>query len=162
MRCWGQPTPAPSPDSGAQPEAQGGGSPQGDVAGVGGWGCGVGETRATRWTLRPLQCGAASPSLARAAVSAASGGISSPVELALRHQRLDTLPCWGSFRVGEKNNNGLVASQRLLQSVGRNQQWPTCGQISDITPGVWGATDASKRRTKLVVARKWVDWLCSH
>ena len=37
----------------------------------------VGETRATRWTLRPPRCGDVQPSLAGAAVSGASGGIGS-------------------------------------------------------------------------------------
>ena len=40
-------------------------------------GGGVGETRATRWTLRPPRCGDVQPSLAGAAVSGASGGIGS-------------------------------------------------------------------------------------
>ena len=35
----------------------------------------MGETRATRWTLRPPRCGDVQPSLAGAAVSGASGGI---------------------------------------------------------------------------------------
>ena len=42
-----------------------------------GGGGNVGETRATRWTLRPPRCGDVQPSLAGAAVSAASGGIGS-------------------------------------------------------------------------------------
>ena len=42
-----------------------------------GGGGNVGETRATRWTLRPPRCGDVQPSLARAAVSGASGGIGS-------------------------------------------------------------------------------------
>ena len=37
----------------------------------------MGETRATRWTLRPPRCGDVQPSLAGAAVSGASGGIGS-------------------------------------------------------------------------------------
>ena len=37
----------------------------------------VGETRATRWTLRPPRCGDVQPSLAGAAVSGASSGIGS-------------------------------------------------------------------------------------
>ena len=40
-------------------------------------GGGVGETRATRWTLRPPRCGDVQPSLAGAAVSGASGAIGS-------------------------------------------------------------------------------------
>ena len=43
----------------------------------GGGGGNVGETRATRWTLRPPRCGDVQPSLAGAAVSGASGGIGS-------------------------------------------------------------------------------------
>ena len=42
-----------------------------------GGGGNVGETRATRWTLRPPRCGDVQPSLAGAAVSGASGGIGS-------------------------------------------------------------------------------------
>ena len=48
---------------------------------AGNWGSGgggtEGETRATRWTLRPPRCGDVQPSLAGAAVSGASGGIGS-------------------------------------------------------------------------------------
>ena len=43
----------------------------------GGEGRTEGETRATRWTLRPPRCGDVQPSLAGAAVSGASGGIGS-------------------------------------------------------------------------------------
>ena len=54
-----------------------------------GWGGGgdVGETRATRWALRPPRCGAVQPGPAGAAVSGASGGIGSGHS---RHQTPDT------------------------------------------------------------------------
>ena len=54
----------------------------------GGGGEDVGETRATRWALRPPRCGAIQPGPAGAAVSGASGGIGSGHS---RHQTPDTL-----------------------------------------------------------------------
>ena len=59
--------------------------------GKGGGGGRVGETRATRWTLRPPRCGDVQPSLAGAAVSGASGGIGSR-HSDTRHQTPANLP----------------------------------------------------------------------
>ena len=64
----------------------------------------VGETRATRWTLRPPRCGDVQPSLAGAAVSGASGGIGSrhsdtrhqtPSTCTVRAQHHSVVPKWG-------------------------------------------------------------------
>ena len=57
-----------------------------------GGGGSVGETRATRWTLRPPRCGDVQPSLAGAAVSGASGGIGSR-HSDTRHQTPRVQPC---------------------------------------------------------------------
>ena len=57
------------------------------VGGDGVGGAEVGETRATRWALRPPRCGAVQPGPAGAAVSGASGGIGSGHS---RHQTPDT------------------------------------------------------------------------
>ena len=46
-----------------------------------------------------------------------------------------------------------------LQSGGRNQKWPTSGQIGYLNPAVSGSPTASKRGAKSEVAHKWAKWL---
>ena len=61
---------------------------------------------------------------------------------------------------------GMVATSALppwgappLQSGGRNQKWPTCGQGGYITPAATGSPSASERGTKSEVAHVWARWL---
>ena len=46
-----------------------------------------------------------------------------------------------------------------LQSGGRNQKWPTSGQIGYLTPAVSGSPTAAERGAKSEVAHKWAKWL---
>ena len=46
-----------------------------------------------------------------------------------------------------------------LQSGGRNQKWPTCGQNGYVTPAVSGIPTASERGAKSKVAHFWAKWL---
>ena len=46
-----------------------------------------------------------------------------------------------------------------LQSGGRNQKWPTSGQIGYLTPAASGIPTASERGAKSEVAHKWANWL---
>ena len=46
-----------------------------------------------------------------------------------------------------------------LQSGGKNQKWPTSGQIGYLTPAVSGIPTASERGAKSEVAHKWAKWL---
>ena len=46
-----------------------------------------------------------------------------------------------------------------LQSGGRNQKWPTCGQSGYVTPAVSGIPTAAERGAKSEVAHLWAKWL---
>ena len=46
-----------------------------------------------------------------------------------------------------------------LQSVGKNQKWPTNGQIGYLTRAVSGSPTAAERGAKSEVAHKWANWL---
>ena len=74
------------------------------------------------------------------------------------------------FRAGGKIRSGQqvgkLATSPLpyrgappLQSGGKNQKWPTSGQIGYLTPGVSGSPTAAKRGAKSEVAHKWAKWL---
>ena len=61
---------------------------------------------------------------------------------------------------------GKVAAQPVpsrgsppLQSGGRNQKWPTCGQSGYVTPAVSGIPTAAERRAKSEMAHLWAKWL---
>ena len=86
----------------------------------------VGETRATRWALRPPRCGDVQPSLAGAAVSGASGGIGSrhsdtrhqtPTHDRLKDLMLDD-PTWlfdaQWIKIVTCNINAALVSRSLL------------------------------------------------
>ena len=74
------------------------------------------------------------------------------------------------FRAGGKIRSGplvgKVATSPLpsrgsppLQSRGKNQKWPTCGQGGYATPAVSGIPTASERGAKSEVAHLWAKWL---
>ena len=74
------------------------------------------------------------------------------------------------FRAGGKIRNGplvgKVATSPLpsrgsppLQSGGKNQKWPTCGQSGYVTLAVSGIPTASERVAKSEMAHKWTKWL---
>ena len=73
-------------------------------------------------------------------------------------------------RAGGKIRSGLlvgkVATSTLpsrgsppLQSGGKNQKWPTCGQSGYVTPAVSGIPTASRRGGKSEMAHLWAKWL---
>ena len=74
------------------------------------------------------------------------------------------------FRAGDKIRRsplvGKVATSPLpsgglplLQSGGRNQKWPTCGQSGYLTPAVSGIPTPSERGAKREGAHMWAKWL---
>ena len=74
------------------------------------------------------------------------------------------------FRAGGKIRSGplvcKVATSPLppqgsppLQSGGRNQKWPTCGQGGYVTPAALGIPTALERGAKSEVAHLWTKWL---
>ena len=131
------------PDQPRTTPPRGGGRVAPDLGGRGsrGGGAGVGETRATRWALRPPRCGAVQPSQAGAAVSGASAGIGSGHS---RHQTPDTLPPGGS---------------PPLQSGGAESKVATSGQGGYIAPAARGVPTAAERAAASEVADKWAHCL---
>ena len=74
------------------------------------------------------------------------------------------------FRVGDKIRSGPhvggwatsplpSGGSPTLQRARQNQKWPTCGQISYITPTDWAIPNTSEKGTKSQVAHMWADWL---
>ena len=74
------------------------------------------------------------------------------------------------FKAGDKLRSGPlvgnVATSPLpppgsppLQSGGKNQKWPTCGQGGYVTPAASGIPSASERGAKSEVAHLWARWL---
>ena len=63
-------------------------------------------------------------------------------------------------QVGGLATSALPSRASLaLQSKGKNEQWPTSGQIGYITLAMWMVPNASERGTKSTMAHKWADWL---
>ena len=52
-----------------------------------------------------------------------------------------------------------IGDPRRFRAGGKNQKWPTSGQIGYLTPAVSGIPAASKRGARSEVAHKWANWL---
>ena len=52
-----------------------------------------------------------------------------------------------------------VSGSPTASERGQNQKWPTSGQIGYLTPAVSGSPTASERGAKSEVAHKWANWL---
>ena len=52
-----------------------------------------------------------------------------------------------------------IGEPHRLRAGGKNQKWPTSGQIGYLTPAVSGSPTASERGAKSEVAHKWANWL---
>ena len=78
----------------------------------------------------------------------------------------DPTRCRAGRKIRSGPQVGTVATSLLpirgsppLQSGGRNQKWPACGQSAYVTPAVSGIPTVSERGEKSEVGHKWAQWL---